>query len=84
MDAGGAVPDANDAEAYWEDIEEPEFPVTGSVNQDIRDVLGYDWDGAPTAGNVLVSPDMEILGVEGGHGAHDWVFELILDDMAQE
>ena len=84
MDASGGVPDANDAESYWEDIGEPEFPVTGSVNEDIKTVLGYDWAAAPTAGNVVLSPDMEILAVQGGHGEHDWAYDTILDHMAQE
>ncbi len=72
---------------YWEDLDEPDFPVTASINQDIREVLGYDQPNSPAAGNVVISPDMEILGIRGGHDNLDhpdqWAFDLIMEHMAE-
>ncbi len=77
------MPDADDAYSYWQDIDEPDFPVTGSVDDDIRQVLGYTRPGAATAGNVVLAPDMTILALVEGHGGDDWAYELILEHMAE-
>ena len=74
--------------AYWEDIGEPEFPVTGSINQDIREAVGYvaanlPPPGPPTAGNIVLTPDMEILEIVGGHGTDEWAYEAILNHMEE-
>ena len=66
-----------------EDIGEPSFPVTGSVDEDIRESLGYIGMGLPTAGNIVVTPDMELLIMEPGHGGDDWAYEAILEHMSQ-
>jgi hypothetical protein len=39
--------------------------------------------GLPTAGNIVVTPDMELLIMEPGHGGDDWAYEAILEHMSQ-
>ena len=39
--------------------------------------------GLPTAGNVVVTPDMQLLIMEPGHGGDDWAYEAILEHMSQ-
>ena len=84
QDAQGGAPDGDDAFAYWEDLNEPEFPVTSSIDQDIRQVLGNVGLGLPTAANVVVSPEMEILAIVNGHGTDEWAFELILEHLSAQ
>jgi len=40
--------------------------------------------GLPTAGNVVLTPDMEILEIVGGHGTDEWAYEAILEHMAEQ
>lgn len=47
-------------------------------------MLGNVGVGLPTAGNVLVSPDMEILAIEGGHGSDEWAFDIILEHLSAQ
>jgi len=77
-DYDGTAPEGDDAETYWGQLGEPEYPVLSSTDFGILDASGY--TGAPLPGKLLVNPRMEILTLETGHGYPAWAFDLIRDD----
>ena len=78
QDSLGGTPDESEGQAYWADIDEPEFPVTADTHGDLIDATPFAGDTA--AGKCVLSPTMEILGCRDGHGAEDWAHALIFED----
>jgi len=73
----GGLPSPEEAEGYWGDIGEPDYPVTSAINGDAREARGYTTGGLP--GNVVVTPNFEILEIRNGHDTDEWAFDLILE-----
>jgi len=63
------------ATAYWEELDEPAFPVLADPEQLFLSDTPY--DGASLPGKCIVSPRMEILECGSGHGEDDWAYEVI-------
>ena len=76
----GGLPTADEAEDYWEEIGEPDYPVASGIDGDVREATGYTSGGLP--GNVVVTPDFEILEIRNGHDTDQWAFDLILEHVA--
>lgn len=74
-DYEGGPPDGDDAETYAESLGYPSYPVVADPEVGILDSTLY--DGNPLPGKCALSPDMEILGCENGHGEDDWARLLI-------
>ncbi len=68
-------PDEDVGEAYWESIEEPDFPVVADPGQKTISDTPYDGNGLP--GKCIVSPRMKILECGSGHGEDDWAYDII-------
>ena len=55
--------------------------MASGIDGDVREASGYTSGGLP--GNVVVTPDFEILEIRNGHDTDEWAFELILDHITQ-
>jgi hypothetical protein len=74
-DSAGQTPEGPEAEAYHESIGEPPYPVT--ADPELAAQAATPFTGRPIPGKCLLSPEMEILGCEDGHGADTWARPLI-------
>ncbi len=79
--ATGGAPTEGDGAGYWDDVGEPDFPVLSNVAQDALDVTPY--AGTPLPGKCVVSPAMEIVACQHGHGADDWAADAILEHLGR-
>jgi hypothetical protein len=73
---GGETEDG-DGFDYWEDIGEPNLPVTSNNNQQILDAADYPYPGSAMPGRVLLSPQMEIIGKTTGHQSDQWAWDIV-------
>ena len=60
---------------------QPEFPVLSNEAQDALDITPY--NGSPLPGKCVVSPEMELLECNHGHGSASWAGDVILDHLAR-
>ncbi len=81
QDATAGTPNPEDGEGYLDDVGEPPFPVLSNEAQDILDVVPY--TGDPLPGKCLVSPEMELIECNHGHGPDTWAAEAILEHMSK-
>jgi hypothetical protein len=77
----GQLPDGDDAEVYAGELNEPAHPVASSEDAGILAATAY--AGRPLPGKCLLSPTMELLGCDNGHGEDDWAIPLIEDDASR-
>ena len=74
QDYSGGVPDGADASVYHETLGFPDYPVVADEDQEMLAAVPY--DGTSLPGKCLLSPQMEILHCEVGHG-----YEPLIDAM---
>jgi hypothetical protein len=74
QDYSGGVPDGADAALYHETLGFPDYPVVADEAQEMLAAVPY--DGTSLPGKCLLSPQMEILHCEVGHG-----YEPLIDAM---
>gem|GEM_PF-5189607 len=77
QDTVGQPPTDDDAFDYWEDIGEPNLPVTSNNDQQILEAGDYLYPGSSMPGRVLLSPQMEILGKTTGHKSDEWAWDIV-------
>lgn len=80
-DYTASPPDPEIAEDYWESIDEPDFPVFADPGQLSTSETPYDGNGMP--GKCVLSPRMEILECDVGHGYDDWAYDVIREHAAE-
>lgn len=78
----GGLPTPQEAVSYWNDLGEPDYPVASSIDGDVREATGY--TSGPLPGRVVVTPEMEILAIEAGHGSDEWAFDIILQHLSSQ
>jgi hypothetical protein len=74
QDYSSGVPDGADAAVYHETLGFPDYPVVADEAQEMLAAVPY--DGSSLPGKCLLSPQMEILHCEVGHG-----YEPLIDAM---
>ena len=70
------APTREDAATYAESLDDPSYPVLSSEDVAVIDATPY--TGRPLPGKCLLSPRMQLLGCDSGHGEDDWAVPLIL------
>jgi hypothetical protein len=76
QDYSGGVPDGDDAAVYHEALGSPDYPVVSDEAQEMLASVPY--DGTSLPGKCLLSPQMEILQCELGHG-HEPLIDAMVD-----
>jgi hypothetical protein len=71
----GTAPEPDEAAQYAQDIGDPPYPVTASIDQAIVDATP--WDGKALPGKCVLSSDMVLLDCWTGHGDFEAAFDLI-------
>jgi hypothetical protein len=77
QNGAGEEPEDGDGFDYWEDIGEPNLPVTSNNNQQILEAADYAYPGSSMPGRVLLSPQMEIIGKTTGHKSDEWAWDIV-------
>lgn len=82
QDYQGNDPDEELGNTYWRSLDEPDFPVLS--DPDLLTVDETPYNGQALPGKCIVSPRMEILACDSGHGEDDWAYDIIREHFDEQ
>jgi hypothetical protein len=74
-DVQAQAPQPEDAESYWADVGEPDFPTTVDPSQRLQEITP--WKGRGRPGKCLLSPDMVMIDCTEATVDDEWAFDQI-------